>query len=388
MRKTIIKRVIATVVTLAVGFGGFLYAPKKVQAEETGAVYQEASGVVYQETSNTTFLECINAQKAPDYVKTEETDNSGYLFAGWYTMVLQDDNSYKPGTVITEAGSISEAVFAKYVPAHLAGIACQVNVNPSDDAKRNLRIVSVVDSQNYSAVGFNIYGRYDADGDGKNETEWLMYKYSSDGSNKAQSTKVYDGLYVYASADATPVLKYPSDVFGSKAEGFYFTTVSISGITESFFDATMAVKPYWVTMDGTYVEGMGEFNRVNDSYIMNQEENIINVSVNLKDASSIAAGMLNITCPEGFALKEVECGRVFEEMEYYASGNTIKCVGNVKELINADNPNEVYVNLRFTKTSSNDFAVGEAEFVVDIPQNGFCDITETIAEVSAWNVIY
>ena len=144
----------------------------------------------------------------------------------------------------------------------------------------------------------------------------------------------------------------------------------------------MAVKPYWVTLDGTYVEGMGEFNRVND-----YENGIVNVSVNLKNATDIAVGLINVTCPEGFTLVEGECGRVFDEMECSQKGALIRCVGNVKNAANSEKQNDVYVNLRLKAEDT--VALGANKFTVSIPDNGFCSIYEEVQEnVDAWNVKY
>lgn len=377
MRNKLGKRILAGVLTLAVAVLGFVYVPDEVQAAETV--------VKYQKVDNETFVGKIG-KTAPAYVPEDATDNTGYLFAGWYEIGEND----AVGGPIEKADNITGQVYAKFIPSYLTGIACQVDLN-NDSAKRNMRVVSLVDSDNYKAVGFNVYGRYDTNGDKTNETEWSMYTYSSDSENpnKAQSKDIYSGLYQYTEAEdgtMTKEIKYPKDVFGTAAEGFFFTTVSIAGITSDFFDATMAVKPYWITLDGTYVEGMGEFNRIND-----YEDKIVNVSVNLKDATAIAAGMLNITVPEGFIYTsvEVEGGRVFEEMESAVSGNTIKCVGNVSTAANSTKANEVYVNLRFSVDSLATVTKGATEFAVDIPTNGFCSIEEAFdTGVEAWNVKY
>ena len=93
----------------------------------------------------------------------------------------------------------------------MTGVACQVDLRDNTD-KKNMRVVSLVDSDQYSAVGFNIYGRYDADGNGTNESEWTMYKYGSD--KMAESTEVFDGLYEYKkSGDVWQKReRYPQDI--------------------------------------------------------------------------------------------------------------------------------------------------------------------------------
>ena len=373
MKNKVVKKFLAGILILAIAVLGIVYIPDRVQASN--------SVVKYQKVSNEDFKGYIDEHVAPTY---SSSDNTGYLFAGWY----ETDSNDSP---ILSSDGITKDVYAKFVPAYLSGIACQVDIN-NDSSTRNLRVVSLVDSMNYQAVGFNVYGRYDKDSDGTNETEWTMYTYSSDpeNPNKAQSEKVYRGLY------AGELLKEPKDVFGADAEGFYFTTVSITGlgektnsntgITIDFRDATMAVQPYWITLDGTYVEGMGEFNRVND-----YEAGIVNISVNIKNADKIAAGLLSITYDkDNFTFLEAECGRVFGEMKCkeYESSEQIRCIGNVEDISdNTGNPNDVFVNLRFTKTTANELELGTAEFSVNIIDS-FFDIEEKKASADAWDVWY
>lgn len=371
MKNKMMKKMLAGVLVLAVAVVGFINMPKEAEAEGTGVVK-------YQKVANADFVACIDAMKAPACT-LNDTDNVGYLFAGWY----EDEALTTP---IEAKDGITGDVYAKFVPSYLTGIACQVDTNEGDS--RNLRVVSLVHSEYYSAVGFNVYGRYDADGDGTNETEWLMY--SHDSSNKAETTRLFKGLYAYE--NGSQKLRKPENVFGADAEGFYFTTVSITGIGEKtnpstgvkvdFKDATMAVKPYWITLDGTYVEGMGEFNRVNDYY-----DKIVNVSINLKNASDIAVGLVNVECPAGFTLVEGECGRVFEQMESAQKGTLVRCVGNVEGVSNSENPNEVYMNLRLKAEGT--VTLGANKFAVSIPDKGFCNINEEVkTDVDAWNLRY
>ena len=369
MKSKMMKKILAGALVLVIASVGFISMPRNTEAE-SGEV------VKAQKTEYADFETYIDAQKPPKYTLTD-TENVGYLFGGWY----KDETLTEPISAKGDV-AVNTEVYAKFIPSYLTGIACQVDVKAGSDT-RNLRIVSLVHSEYYSAVGFNVHGRYDADGDGINETEWLMYSQDTDA---AETDKLFTGLYEYSKDGSSKRKRTPTDVFGADAEGFYFTTVSITGIgvrnNIDFKDATMAVTPYWITLDGTYVEGMGEFNRVND-----YEDGIINVSVNLKNATDIAVGMINVTCPEGFTLVEGECGRVFEEMECAQRGTLIRCVGNVEEATNSTTPNEVYVNLRLKAEGT--VTLGANKFAVSIPDNGFCNIDEEVQEnIDAWNVKY
>lgn len=381
MKRNIMKKVGFAICALFVMCVGFGHMSAESRAESSTIVK-------YQPVTYSNFEKCINASEAP---KCELNDNNGYgyLFGGWYTY---DDN--KAGKVITKLSDVeknADNIVAKFVPSYLARVSCQVgaDVEVQGVNSTNMRIVSVVDSTNYAAVGFNIYGRADSDKDGV-YTEWLMYKYDSQSTNLAESTKVYSGLKVYE-VDDNNELKYShtsttSNVFGQDAEGFYFTTACLTGIPKNSYDTIISIKPYWITMDGTVVEGMGEFDRVQDNI-----DGIVNVSVNLKDAKTIAAGMLSVAYDETyFTYKGCDYGRVFDEMTFHVNGETVNCVGNVGDINdNATEPNDIYANLRFEKTEAGKgLEVGKTTFTVTVPEKGFCDKDEKIQSISAWNLKY
>ena len=390
MKRYNLKKCTTVLLALTLVISGVALMPNKAQAsEETEKV------VKFQDVDYSTFEDCIDDKKAPVCTlenNVAEDKKVGYLFAGWFT---------KEGNPIKEKADANnaETVAAKFIPSYLTGIACQVKANAGVEGvdKTNLRIVSLVHSTNYEAVGFNVYGRDDYNGDGLVD-EWVMYQYSSTTTNKAQSTKVYSGLQVYKLDDSNNLVadgepKTPADIFGADAEGFKFTTMNLSSIPEASYNTIMAIKPYWITLDGTVVEGMGEFDRVSDSKLVNEEADVVNVSVNIKDASAIAAGMLDVSYSTlNFKYLGADYGRVFEEMEVNPDevNGIVKCVGNVEDVeANSTKANEVYVNLRFQKTAENSLAKGAAEFSITIPEKGFCDIDEnTVTDLSVWDIKY
>lgn len=384
MRNKIGKRLFNSILILAMIFSGIVLVPTNAEAVSKGVVqYQKMSVVEFEEKIAAHAVPSCDIQQLP-------VEASGYLFGGWFKYT--DDNTVGGAIRTVEDASGAQYVYAKFVPARLTGVSCQIGVDAEKTQATNLRVVSTVDSTDYKAVGFNVYGRQVSN---NGVVDWMMYEYSSDSKNPndAQSTKVYSGLQTYKlSADGTTiekdVVKYPADIFGADANGFKFTTMSLSSIGKDYYGTTIVIKPYWITLDGTYVEGSGEFNRVNDSPNITSKPNIVNISVNLKEASTIAAGMLSVTYPAGYTYVEAECGRVFDEMKFVPNGNIIHCVGNVADIEgNAKKPNDVYVNLRFEKTD-NSLAVGNSEFVVTVPKDSFCDVNEDFVDVTAWNVKY
>lgn len=384
MRKKIGKRLFNSILILAMIFSGIVLVPTNAEAVSQGVVQ-------YQKMSVADFEEKIEKHEAPSCdMQQLPVEASGYLFGGWFKYT--DDNTVGGAIRTVEDASGAQYVYAKFVPARLTGVSCQIGVDAEKTQATNLRVVSTVDSIDYKAVGFNVYGRQVSN---NGVVDWMMYEYSSDSENPnvAQNTKVYSGLQIYKlSADGTTiekdVVKYPADIFGADANGFKFTTMSLSSVGKDYYGTTIVIKPYWITLDGTYVEGSGEFNRVNDSPNITSKPNIVNISVNLKEASTIAAGMLSVTYPTGYTYVEAECGRVFDEMKFVPNGNTIHCVGNVADIDeNAKKPNDVYVNLRFKKTD-NSLLVGNSEFAVTVPKDSFCDVNEDFVDVTAWNVKY
>jgi len=328
---------------------------------------------VYMTASTELCIEHINAKTAPQ--------KDGYLFAGW--VARKSDGT---GVAIKSATDsvLSEAditVTAKFIPAHLATAACQVKANTYEEGveKTDLRVVSVVDDGSYQAFGFNLYKRM-LNAETMTYEETPMCQYSTVGENPAETLDRYTGLYVYNGSEKT--VKTPEDIFGQDAKGFYFTTVRIANIPASVYDSCIfVIKPYWITADGTYVEGRGEYDRVSDG-----KNGIVNISVNIKDAGNIAAGMLNVTYnQENYSFVSADCGRVFEEMKVKEENGIIKCVGNVENILqNSENPEDIYINLRFRKIDSP--VAGSSVFTVE--SEDFCDMNEKTAQVVIEDVIY
>ncbi len=180
----------------------------------------------------------VTTQKYSDisaYRGTEKTApaKDGYVFAGWYS----DEDLTTP----CDAAKASGEAWAKFVPADVLSVKVQaagdlINSNTivTDGA---LRFATTVDNLYYSRVGFNY-----AINDGE-ETE-------------ISNSKVYDKLYAVNSTgvvETEPLTYTPSDVFCSVSQ--YFKTWILSEIPSTYYGATITVKPFWITMDGTKVYG-------------------------------------------------------------------------------------------------------------------------------------
>ncbi len=328
---------------------------------------------VYLTASTELCIEHINAKTAPQ--------KDGYLFAGWVAKKSDGTGvAIKSATdpVLSEAGV---TVTAKFIPAHLATAACQVKSNTYEEGvqQTDLRVVSVVDDGTYQAFGFNLYKRMLND-ETMTYEETPMCQYSTVGENPSETLDRYSGMYVYNGSEKT--VKTPEDIFGQDAKGFYFTTVRIANIPASVYDSCIfVIKPYWITADGTYVEGLGEYDRVSDG-----KNGIVNISVNIKDAGDIAAGMLNVNYnQENYSFVSADCGRVFEEMKVKEENGTVKCVGNVENILqNSENPEDIYINLRFRKIGNP--VAGSSVFTVESEE--FCNVDEETAQVVIEDVIH
>ncbi len=223
---------------------------------------------------------------------------------------------------------------------------------------RTMRLVSIVDSTHYDTIGFKLYRRTAA---GVESSQIL-----------SKGTKIYSSLRKYTN-ETNHVDVGPVSVFGSDATGFKFTTVKVKNITEAHFDSSIIARPFWKTVDGTEVDGLGEFNSV-DSYL----NRTVNISINTKQAARIAAGMLTVNYDNSkFSYLGADYGRVFSEMSFLNTGSSVKCVGVVGDAsANSPNPNDVFVNLKFAKKDGVTLTKGDSSFSVIIGENSFCDINE------------
>ncbi len=146
----------------------------------------------------------------------------GKQFAGWFT-----DASCE--TPYTEKTGIA---YPKFVDEKVATIGAQYVENHKGSGKGAVRFVSTVDSLDYTAVGFKILGGYN------DESAKRIDKDVS-----SVLTMVNNSSYTNAAA------------FSGSEDSAYFFAVNVIGITDGTKDNSIAVTPYYKTLDGTVVWG-------------------------------------------------------------------------------------------------------------------------------------
>ena len=324
------KKALTSMLAIALIMSGALVLPTYVEAALTAESIQYE--VKYQLVNYSTFNDCITNKKVPEYIPEEnENCDYGYLFAGWYKNQNENDAIKTATDVPSET-----QVYAKFVPSYVLSVKSQNDYSSnSTDASMKLRVVSSTDSLRYNDVGFKV-AKMTKTADG-------CYSMGKEMSYPVE--RLYKGgLDVYDATQSKDV-DYTTDlVFGSKAK---YVSALILNIKKANFSTVYRVQPYWETLDGTVVEGLGRFVSANDGW-----DGYLNFPINLKDSDAVAAGVLSVDysdlTADGFVLQEVKGGIVFQEMAYAEKENSvIKCVGNVENIEANAESNDIYMNLKF-----------------------------------------
>ncbi len=345
--------------TVVILLSGVAFLPKQLEQVEAAALSGEDK-VYYDQKTGAEFKELYvnQGKKAP--VK------EGYLFGGWYL-----DEGVTAITPQTDLGAITDnsIVYAKFVPAYVLSVKSQ-NYSSTKESeggtplatnKTTTRIVSTVDkSLLYSEVGFKVLinGR----------------------EIQKSSTKVWEKLTVGNEEHAA------TKVFGDVSE--YFFVLNINNIPETKWADQIYARPYWITEDGTEVEGLGKYVYVEDGL-----KNYISVPVNLHNVTdSIAAGILQVDYDET-KLQYVGCitGRIFEETEASdreTDGNKyVKCVANVESLADVMK-DDMYITLRFEVIADETLTSRETPYQFIVKGEDFVNVEETEVSLKVWDVQY
>ena len=340
--------------------------PYNLQLSEIAIVGKEAA-ILYLGGDEYNIKDYWNADETKRIAPVKE----GYVFGGWFK--TPDETS--PWTEAELIESVPEKAYAKFVPAQVLSVKAQNqkgvteqsiaamreknrnNETLSDDEKFYVRVMSSLDSANYTKVGFDIY---------------LNNKKKLEGT---ETTKIYKGLLVEGKAQSA------EKIYGGASR--YLMTWRLTQIDwADNAKLIIYVRPYWVTTDGTKVNGLGKYVHIEDEYL-----NYINVPVNLLGGEKVIAGAVDVTSNtnEKLELVAFENGRIFKYMNYTQKGNTFKMIGNTDLGVGKYNENgeTIYANLRLKKPAHN------TEFNIVDNDNTFCNWDEKFVDVKkVWNTKY
>lgn len=299
-----------------------------------------------------------------------------YVFGGWYTKSDDDFTAIKEADVEENMSG----TYAKFVKAEVLSVKSQIDVDTEENGlnrtgKASIRLISGLDSKDYQRVGFTVLlaNRKPVYKDNDEEAKLPL-----------ETTKIYTGLK--KSASDTKVIE-PSAIFGEQAS--FLSVWRLDDIVKDNDTKIINVTPYWITMDGTKVEGLPKYVHVEDGYM-----GYISVPINLRTAKKIAAGAVTMTYPAGLDLVEdkVEFDGVFpaSEMTLNDDGtSTIKLVGNGNDVKTAVNANGIYANLRFKVGTSGYAGVENGELLTfSINDEFFCDWEENEVSINVWDIKY
>ena len=275
--------------TLAFMLLGICFFETDIGKVFAASVSQEAHFEAYTDISTYRSTEGYTAPKAKD------TGYEEWIFAGWYA---EDKETTIGKNITTQVGTY----YAKFVPAEVMSVKCQVadgTIETTPSSK--LRVITTLDSLEYSEVGFD----FTIEGIGTKH-------YSSKKVAKRIASRT-DGVNY----------EYSPKIFDVQSE--YFTTVTITGISDDYYDNAFYIEPYWITRDGTKVYGVSRYARVEDYYL-----NIVNVPIRVSSDTVVAAGGVVIDYDET-NFKYVAVGYGTDLSPAYHNGDVFETVTTVTD---------------------------------------------------------
>ena len=374
----IVKKLTAGVLAVGMIVAGMIAYPKQADA----AVVEDK--VIYvQDDTNYNINNYWNA----DSTKRTAPVKEGYVFGGWFKAAnagtegaeqeADTENYYAPLTESELNEAVPERAFAKFVPAQVLSVKAQNESKVTKDYITNftdvtdsfyVRVMTSLDSTNYQKVGFDIY-----------LGNWKKVYKEGTTDEPTETTKIYRGV------EEGTETKHAEDIFGGVSR--YVSVWQLSEINyKENVSLIIYVRPYWVTTDGTTVNGLAKYVHIEDEYL-----GYINVPINLLGGEDIAAGAVKVTYSGAEAgsleLVAFEKGRIFTSMEcdYDDTGNTVKMVGNTDLTVGNydENGETIYANLRFKAPTVS------TEFNIVNEGSKFCNWEEQYIDVKkVWDTKY
>ena len=296
------------------------------------------------------YTESIDITPYKDGIAPKPADpaHAGWIFAGWFT-----DTTC---TTAVDKTTATGAQYAKFVPSGVLSAKCQVLAGTAaDSATSKIRFVSTVDNLKYQQVGF----KYQIAG----------------GTEKTYTTNQV--MKQISANEGGVIFGYKPTVFDASSQ--YFITVTMNNIPSSAFATGIRITPFWVTLDGTEVNGVSRYIRVEDSY-----KSIVNVPVRLYDDGSVAAGLLSVGYDaDKYDFVGSDEGTVFASTKCNAKDGKVYCVGSVEDISNNTKADGLFVNLRF---QLKDGQSNDGTFTVT--DTDFCNNAEESVNISVAEAAY
>ncbi len=263
----------------------------------------------------------------------------GYVFGGWYQDAF--GNVFHTKESAKAAYDANETAYAKFVPAEVLSIMSQNEKEADIKQKASMRVISSVDSLRYREVGFEILVN------NKNKVP------------NTSSVRVFSGI----KNSATSVVETADQYFGPAAK--YFNVWRLDNIAQKYHGKIIYARPYWLTHDGTKVEGLAKYLHMEDEY-----KGYINIPLNILNGEAIAAGLLDVEYDSSvFEFYDYEVGKLLPEMYANpAQEGVVRIVGNASKVDQNVKADGLYGSLRFkVKTDKNEaghsFIMKEQKFM-------------------------
>ena len=349
----LMKKSAAALLSLALAFSGAVLLPDVAGGVQAAGTEKGTETGTETKTYYTERFEDISkytgsTRTAP---KPTDKDHKDWIFAGWFMDT----------TCETFCEKTTGSACAKFVPAGVLSVKCQIQAGTSTGRPSDkLRVISTVDSLDYSKVGFDIT--------------------VNDVTRSYESTKVYTEIIAEEGGVA---VNYAPSAFHENAE--YFLTGTLVNIPATAVSTPIQITPWWVTLDGTKVCGVGRYSRVKDFY-----DGICNIPIRLYSEEDVAAGYLEVAYDKDtFLYAGMDKGSVFEEMAVADADGVVSCVGNKRTITSADGnvkADGMYVNLRFQLKEGK--SVSDGDTVFSVSAGDFCNNQETEKDVYVPNGVY
>lgn len=306
-------------------------------------------GAPIARAENACYTESIDITPYKEGIAPKPADpaHAGWIFAGWFT-----DTAC---TTAVDRETATGAQYAKFVPSGVLSAKCQVlsdTTSTSDTSK--IRFVSTIDNLKYQQVGFK-------------------YQIAGGAEKSYTTTQVMKSIVANEGGVA---FGYQPTVFDECSQ--YFITVTMKNIPNRAFATGIRITPFWVTLDGTEVEGVSRYIRVEDHY-----NKIVNVPVRLYDNADVAAGLLSISYDAAkYDYVGSDNGTVFDSTKCNAKAGLVYCVGNVDDISGNTPADGMFVNLRFqlkeSQTNDGAFTVVDKDFCNNVEES----VTVSVAEAA------